>query len=339
MPHTPETSSTFAEASADMSASANTPSDRQSILDQISEIQDEAKKNKVKLTPEVQAYIREHLEVVQQKLVNKEEVTEDDLKFMQEARLWVDLPKHLREKYSSIQEMNQSNEVAEVKKLKLKSQYSERLITLQHYGFLAEAGKSKEGDVTVPSYEKAMSTFKPEELEIASRFQKPVLLLVPETSFAAKVKALDAHKQGIQEGDTYVNDIYTDSDSGSEKITGWRVFIVDGAQEMETYEGDNLDLRFDKRIKNRKTARKPDEKGMDRHRYALLMMEAIKNGDPVDKRLYILLDDDPALSASYVPRALFGLGVRGVSFGCNNPDLITDNARFRSSVGGDVFLT
>jgi len=91
MPHTPETSS--------------------SILDQISEIQDEAKKNKVKLTPEVTQYIREHLEAVQQKLANGVSVTDDDMKFMQDVRLWVSLPEEWRKKCKSIEDMKQNTEL------------------------------------------------------------------------------------------------------------------------------------------------------------------------------------------------------------------------------------
>ncbi|MBU1092749.1 hypothetical protein KJ836_03740 [Patescibacteria group bacterium] len=226
-----------------------------------------------------------------------------------------------------------------VNKLELEAQYSERLNTLKHYGFLDESGEAKEGNVKVPTYEEAMATFKPEELEIASNFQKPTLLLIPETSFEAKVKAMDAHKQGMQENNTYVNEIYSETDSGSDKITGWRAAIVDGAQEMKAYEGDKLDLRFDKRIEARKATRKEGEKGMDRHRYALLMMEAIKNGNPVDKELYTLLDDDSALSDSNVPGANFYPAVRRVRFYWYDPDGVSGDARFRSSVGGDVLLS
>lgn len=229
-----------------------------------------------------------------------------------------------------------------IRQLNLEAQFGERFNTLKHYGFLTENGEAKEGDIQSPSFEKAMSAFKPEELEIASNFQKPTLLLIPETSFEAKVKAMDTHKQGMQENDTYVNEIYTDSDSdsGSDKITGWRAVIVDGAQEMEAYEGDKLDLRFDKRIEARKASRKSGEKGMDRHRYALLMMEAIRNGNPVDKGLYTLLDDDPALSdSSYVPFADFIPDSRRVGFGAFLPDCVSVNARLRSSVGGDVLLS
>jgi len=309
MPHIPETSS----------SSASAPANAQSILDQLADIKAEAEKNKVQLTPEVKQYIREHLEAVQQKLANREDVTEDDLEFIKTVRSWV-----MKEKL--------------IKQFNLDVQHTERLSTLKHYGFLNENGESREGDVQPPAFEKAMSAFKPEELEIASYFQKPVLLLIPETSFAAKVRTLDAHKQGMQENNTYVDDIFTKTDSGSDKITGWRAVIVDGAQEMEPYEGDNLDLKFAKRIKNRKSARKPGEKGMDRHRYALLMMEAIRNGDPIDKELYTLLDDDPALSASDVPNADCPLS-RKVLFNTVDPDGADDCARFRSSVGGDVLIT
>ena len=76
--------------------------------------------------------------------------------------------------------------------------------------------------------------------------------------------------------------------------------IVDGAKEMPLKEDDDTELTFAERIKNRKT--KPGEKGMERHAYALLMMESLRKGEPIDKDTYTLLDDDPALSASGVPR-------------------------------------
>jgi len=105
----PETSSAFASASAD----------RQFILDQISEIQDEAKKNKVQLTPEVQAYIREHIEAVQQKLANREQVTDDDMRFMQDVRLWVSMAEEDRKNFVSIDEMKKNEELLEAAKRKI----------------------------------------------------------------------------------------------------------------------------------------------------------------------------------------------------------------------------
>jgi hypothetical protein len=244
-----------------------------------------------------------------------------------------------------------SNIAKLTKKLNLETQYGERLDTLKHYDFLNENGEANEGNAACPSFEKAMSTFKLKELKIASHFQKPTLLLIPETSFDAKIKALDTHKQGMQENETRINKVYSETDSGSDKITGWRAVIVDGAQEMEAYKGDSLDLRFDKRIKNRKAARKPGEKGMDRHKCALLMMEIFKDSDPIDKKFYtlldddpvLLLDDDPALSdfgtvVSGVPSASFNSHDHNVHFNWYGPNDVYNGARFRSSVGGDDVL-
>ena len=90
MPHTPETSS----------ASASAPADRPSLQDQLLDIQNEAKKNKVQLTPEIQAYIRENLEAVQNKLANREDVTEDDLRFIKKVRSWVKLLSHLETRFA-----------------------------------------------------------------------------------------------------------------------------------------------------------------------------------------------------------------------------------------------
>jgi len=81
------------------------------LLDQLSEIQDEAKKNKVQLTPEIQKYIRAHLEAVQQKLANREDVTEDDMKFMEDVRMWIILPEDLRLKYKNCEDAKNSEEV------------------------------------------------------------------------------------------------------------------------------------------------------------------------------------------------------------------------------------
>ena len=109
----------------------------QSLLDQISEIQSEAEKNKVQMTPEVQKYIRDHLEAVQQKLANREEVTVVDMQFMQDVRLWVSLPEGLRVKYRSIDEMYKAEEIRES---------SERRISLNQWLDLLHLAEAAEKD-------------------------------------------------------------------------------------------------------------------------------------------------------------------------------------------------
>jgi len=61
-----------------------------SPLDRILELKDEVEKQKVELTPGVKAYIQTHLEMVQEKLRKGEAVTEDDMKFIHEAKLMID---------------------------------------------------------------------------------------------------------------------------------------------------------------------------------------------------------------------------------------------------------
>ncbi|MBI5422070.1 hypothetical protein HZA44_02970, partial [Candidatus Peregrinibacteria bacterium] len=84
--------------------------------------------------------------------------------------------------------------------------------------------------------------------------------------------------------------------------------------------------------------RKPGENGMERHAYALLMMESLRKGEPIDKETYTLLDDDPALSASGVPDAHWGDGNSRVNFNSRDPASVNGNARLRSAVGGVVKL-
>ena len=66
-----------------MTHKPNKPSADQNIL---SDILGEAGKQKVKLTPEIDRYIRGHLQAAQEKLERGERLTEGDLAFMDEAR-------------------------------------------------------------------------------------------------------------------------------------------------------------------------------------------------------------------------------------------------------------
>lgn len=224
-----------------------------------------------------------------------------------------------------------------IKLLNLETQYVERLDTLWRFGFLAESGDTKKGDIAPPDFEKVLAGFKPEELEIAKNYQKPVLLLVPENSFSAKVAAIDSHRVHNQSA-TYLDPVYGNTDSGSEKITGYRAWVVDGAQEMGLYKGDDVGLELADRIRNRKSARKPYEKGIDRHIFIMLMMESIKNGEPIDQESYTLLDDDFALSADCIPAGVWERNGHAVSFGWVSHDGISPDVRLRSSVGGDVLI-
>jgi hypothetical protein len=272
----------------------------------------------VKLTPEIHEFIRSHLEAVQGKLEKGERLTEEDLAFMDEARGMVAAER--------------------LKQIELAPQYGKRLETLKFFGFLGEDGGAKKNDVPAPAIDKVMASFSPEELAVAKDFQEPTLLLIPETSFASKVAAINAHKTMERQGDTYVDDIFAKSDSGTKKISGWKVVIVDGAKEMECKEGDDLGQGFGKRIEKRKVNRRPGEKGMERHAYALLMMEALRIGELIDRNTYTLLDDDPALLDSDVPFARWSVDLRRVNFSRSGPGLVNGKARLHSAVGGGSII-
>jgi len=92
------------------------PLDTHTLQDQLLDIQDEAKKNKVQLTPEVEQYIREHFEAVQQKLANGEQVYDEDLAFIKDVRLWVSIPDNVRGKFPSIEVLKKSGELEEAAK-------------------------------------------------------------------------------------------------------------------------------------------------------------------------------------------------------------------------------
>lgn len=225
----------------------------------------------------------------------------------------------------------------------MREQYASRIECLKHFGFLDKDGQVGSGNVKSPGFEKVMGAFSPAELEIAKTYQTPVLLLIPETSFSAMIKAINAHPIKNQIDSKVTGEFY-DNDNGSNKITGWRVSIVDGTRIIETYEGDlNMSEMFPfvrKRVEKRKADRLPGEKGMDRKKYAMLMMESMKACQPVDIVGRTVLDDDPLLSDSYVPIG----GMDNYSpetvrvYMAKEICDISGFTFFRSSVGGDLLI-
>jgi hypothetical protein len=181
----------------------------------------------------------------------------------------------------------------------------------------------KEGD-PVPSYEAILKTFSIEQLALAATFQEPTLLIIPKTSFEAKVAALDAivatvkrrtalsvgegvsvseesreraEKVGKWKDSTFANyEMFYDGDSGSEVISGWKALIVDGVKEMDPMKiGDDVELRIGERIENRKKFRKPGEMGMDHHAFSMLVLVTFLKAEPIDEKFWSLLDDGPAI--------------------------------------------
>jgi hypothetical protein len=232
-----------------------------------------------------------------------------------------------------------------INQLKLDTQYVERLGTLRHFGFLGEAGKAREGEAKIPSFKEAMKAITTEELEIARGFQKPTLIIRPEISMRAKIRAIDANlpdngrTMSGSEAVTQVNESLTDIDAGSETVTGWRSFIVDGAQEMEPYKGDPTHETFKDRISWGQAGFRLSESDIDPDTYLMLVMEAIKNGKPIDQNTYTIFPGyDPNLGSELaVPRvflAKWSEYYKRLILSWDAPMHIDPRARMRRCVGG-----
>ena len=224
------------------------------------------------------------------------------------------------------------------KKLDLKGQYVKRLSTLRHFGFIGEKADPDLMDVDPPSYEAVKNSFTRAELELALTFHQPTLLIIPESSLTFKIRALSKCKEAVLKHETYVHELYKTTDTGPDRIAGWRAVIVDGIPEMETVPGDDINARFADRVKKRTEQRNKLDKGMDRHKYCHLMMESVRAGSPVDRKMFTFLDADPALSAANIPTADYDLNNNWIRFNWRYPDDVNVCARFRPSVGGEKVL-
>ena len=101
--------------------------------EQLDDLNRTLEKEKVELTPEVEEYTRSHVRAVQNKLQAGQDVYESDLAFIPKVKIWVRMPKELREKYRSVDEMIKSKEVIDAQ-----FEANKRHISLQQWYVLLE---------------------------------------------------------------------------------------------------------------------------------------------------------------------------------------------------------
>jgi hypothetical protein len=263
--------------------------------------------------------------------------------------------------------------------IRLESQFDERMDSLFEF---INRGIFVMGTPEL-TREAVLKTFTTDQLRLALEYREPTLLLVPKTSFEAKGAALDAAVTIFQEGvartllyEGCLSDdekkraeeiaqwksadipcdegLFSQEDSGSGRIEGWRALIVEGQgvwnptykeywTEWNMYFGgskENIDIRL-----MRQKCRKPGEAGMDRHVYAMLMLNGLLKGEPIDvggdgkgkKYQFTALDDDSANSKYSAPTGRWSSQFKQVVFGTCVPVFRRD-MRFRRSVGGEVRL-
>ncbi len=86
----------------------NTPT---SLTDQLADIKEALEKEKIKLTPEVEEYIKTHLHTIQDKIADKKDITKGDLAFIGKVKTWILMPEEWREKYPTIHDLEASGEM------------------------------------------------------------------------------------------------------------------------------------------------------------------------------------------------------------------------------------
>lgn len=227
----------------------------------------------------------------------------------------------------------QPKEVKElVESLRLEKGYAEELERHQFFELLRTGEKA-------PDFGQVLRTFTPEMLAAAQSFQNPELRLITKGhSFNDLVTAMDGHKIMRDQKDVYVDGIY--KEHASRKPEQWGAHIIEAPTNVDVQDFDDTDLALGERIK-RFTEYKESRKsakvgGMDRLKYAHLMMQALKKGEPIDDELWTMLDEDPALSNSDVPLAFWYPNFRVVYFVWGHSGVRDGGSRLRRSVGGIV---
>jgi len=92
----------------------------QAALEQLADLNETLKKEKIELTPEVEKYVREHIRAVQDKLQAGQDVYESDLDFIKKVKMWVLAPKNVREILPSIEKMYAEQPEADKRHISLK---------------------------------------------------------------------------------------------------------------------------------------------------------------------------------------------------------------------------
>lgn len=234
-----------------------------------------------------------------------------------------------------------------IDRLRLVDQYGNYLDTLDRSGFLRDVSGSVEVCNEPPSFDAVIKSLMTRELKISTEFQQPKLIIRPEINMRAKIQAIDANLPDNgrtmpgSEAVTQVNESFSDIDAGSQMVTGWRSFIVDGAREMEPYEGDPINRTLKDRIGWGKAGLRLGENFIDPDTYLMLVMEAIKNGEPIDQSTYTIFPGyDPAMAPELVvPRvflAKWSEYYKRLILSWDAPMHIDPRARTRRCVGGSL---
>jgi len=189
---------------------------------------------------------------------------------------------------------------------------------------------------SIPDISSVLGVFTPEMLLTAQSFQKPTLTLTTKgRSFNDLVSAMDGHKTISGQNDASVDVLFSQYAKRKQKY--WGAHIIEGPFEIETSDFDNVDRLLKERFKNFENAKKVGGfSGIDRWKYAHLMMQALTNKGTLDTELCTLLNEDPASYETRFMGANWCQVRRQVEFRWGDSSANFRVGRFRRSVGGFI---
>jgi hypothetical protein len=217
--------------------------------------------------------------------------------------------------------------------LDLEKGYDDALDTLRTFQLLRN-------NEIFPDFDQILRTFTPEMLVAAKDFKSPTLVLSAKgRSIDDLVAAMDGHKTMLFQRKVYTDQLFRHM---SRKPENCGAHIVEGAAEMGMHEFDIIYSILKTRVELfAEHKRAIGVGGMDLMKYLPLMMQSLKNRQPIDAKTLTatILDEElPGLSETHIPYACWNPvpWKRGVDIDWTNPDKRETSFRFRRSVGGDV---
>jgi hypothetical protein len=216
----------------------------------------------------------------------------------------------------------------------------------QKYGKAVDAQKSfglpRPGD-TIPDFDQVLDTFTPRMLAtVVTRIHdgSSLILQTKGRSFFELTDALDGNKDMPHQGPTHIHSDYR-TDSPLQEPEGWSAFLVSGGRRTWGYSFDNPQKSLEDRIESSEVFKKATHlKGMDRWKYAHLMLQSLDQGTPIDSEYWTILDEDPLTQVNRPDNRLAAAKwdpfERRALFERVCPDYQSNDFRFRYSVGGIV---
>lgn len=215
-----------------------------------------------------------------------------------------------------------------VESLKLEEGYAEALETQKVFQLLRTGEKA-------PDFDQVLKAFTPEMLAVAQTFQNPTMELISkDRSFEELITAMNDHKTMQDQRNVFLDDAFIHDQQKPEK---WGACIIEGAPEMNVHGFDHIELTLRERLHIFSGHKKiTGVGGTDRLRYAFLAMRWLMAGKAIDAEFWTLLDEDPALSQSHVPFALWHRGTPKFGFDRDPSSAVHGRARLRRSVCGYI---